>query len=189
MIQFYKMKIISKTLIFYITYLAIFYLVIYRFENFELAMVILFIPFLISSILTFRKFERITKSEKYVMLSKSNYNYWEFGFIALIIFFCIQEISIYKGILMLFAIISLFLEYTVSKRRVITISKNGITEIGKNKHRELNEITSFTIYPNNVELRFNEAEIFQINQNELVHPNWNTFLKDMLEIKTYTKRV
>ena len=89
----------------------------------------------------------------------------------------------------MFSIIVLFLEYTVSKRRVITITENGIDELGKNKHRKLDEITSLNIYPNNVEFRFNEKEILQINKSELVQPNWNVFLKNIAEIKTYANNV
>ena len=175
----------SKTLIFQLIYLAVFYFIIYEFENFEIAMVVFFLPFLASSIMTYRKFEKITESSKYVMLSKSNFNYWNFVFIALLIFFCLKELTIYTGILLLFGLTFLFLEYSVSKRRVITISENGIDEIGENKHRELSEITSLNIYPNNVELRFNETEILQINKNELVQPKWNDFLENIAEIKTY----
>lgn len=175
----------SKIMIFKVVYLVLFYFIIYKFENYELAMVILFLPFLISSIITFRKFDKITESEKHVMLSKSNYSYWNFGFVALLMYFCFKEITIYTGILLLFAVIFLFLEYTVTKRRIITISEEGIDELGKDKHRELNEITSLNIYPNNVEFRFNENEILQINQNELVQPNWNVFLENIAEIKTY----
>ena len=179
----------SKILIFKVIYLAVFYFIIYEFENYELAMVILFLPFLVSSILSFRKFEKITESKKYVMLSKSNYNNWSFIFVAFLIFFCVKNLTIYTGILLLLALIFLFLEYTISKRRVITISEDGIDELGKDKHRKLNEITSLNIYPNNVEFRFNETEILQINQNELIQPKWNVFLENIAEIKTYANNV
>ena len=70
------------------------------------------------------------------------------------------------------------------KRRVIIITKNGIDELGKDKHRELNEITMLNIYPNNVEFRFNQNEILQINQNELLQPSWNNFLENIEEIQS-----
>ncbi|EAQ40322.1 hypothetical protein MED134_06194 [Dokdonia sp. MED134] len=178
------MKKIGKTILMQAIYLILFYFIIYRFKNYELAMLIFFIPFLTYSILTFRKFEKITESKTYIMLSKSNYNYWNIGFVVLIIFLCLQEITIYKVVLLTFAIIYLFLEYTISKRRVIDITKNGIDELGKNKHRELNEITMLNIYPNNVEFRFNQTEILQINQNELLQPSWNNFLENIEEIQS-----
>ena len=83
-------------------------------------------------------------------------------------------------------LIYLFCEYTVSKRRIISISESGIDELGKNKHREIKEITSFNVYPNNVEIRFNKTEILQINKNELVHPNWEDFTKRIAEINTFS---
>ena len=182
------MKKIGKTIIVQALYLILFYFVIYRFENYELAMLIFFTPFLAHSILTYRKFEKITESNEHVMLSKNNYNYWNIGFVALIIFLCVQQITIYKGILISFAVIYLFLEYTISKRRVIIITKNGIDELGKDKHRELNEITMLNIYPNNVEFRFNQNEILQINQNELLQPSWNNFLENIEEIQSILEK-
>ena len=83
-------------------------------------------------------------------------------------------------------LIYLFCEYTVSKRRIISISESGIDELGQNKHREIKEITSFNVYPNNVEIRFNKTEILQINKNELVHPNWEDFTKRIVEINTFS---
>lgn len=183
------MKKIGKSILFQVLYLILLYFVIYKFENYELAMLIFFVPYLVSSIITFKKFEKITETKNYVMLSKSKHNYWNIGFIALLMFICIKELTIYTGVLLMFSIIVLFLEYTVSKRRVITITENGIDELGKNKHRKLDEITSLNIYPNNVEFRFNEKEILQINKSELVQPNWNVFLKNITEIKTYANNV
>ncbi|WP_165150153.1 hypothetical protein [Aequorivita sp. KMM 9714] len=166
------------------------YLIIYELENYELAMLVIFLPFLISSILTFRKFDIFTSENKnHVMLSKSNYNFWNIGFALLIALFCIKNLTIYTGILLLFALAFLFLEYTVSKRRVLTIDESGIVEFGKDKHRNINEITSINIYPNNVEFRFNENEILQINQNDLVQPEWNDFIERITKIKTYANNV
>ena len=179
----------SKSLIFKTIYLAVAYLVIFQFENFKLAMILIFLPYLISSIVSYHKFEKSTENKSHIMLSKSSFDFWNLVFIALIVAFCISDLNIYTGILLLLALIQIFLEYTVSKRRVLFIDENGIDELGKDKHRELKEITSLEIYPNNVEFRFNEYEILQINQNELVRPKWDDFVKIITEIKTYANNV
>lgn len=118
------------------------------------------------------------------MLSKSNFDFWNLGFSGLIIAFCLTNLSTYTGVLLLLVIVHILLDYTVSKRRILFIDKEGINELGKNKFREIREITSLEIHPNNVEFRFNEYEILQINKNELVQPKWNDFVKRITEIKS-----
>jgi hypothetical protein len=152
-------------------------------------MVLFFLPYLISSILLFRKFEKITESENHIMLSTSNFNVWDIAFVGLIVYFCISNLTFYTGILLFSALLYLFFEYTVSKRRVISIDDSGFDELGKNKHRGLNEITSLEIYPNNIEFKFNENEILQINKNELVRPEWNTFVNRIGDVKTYANNL
>ncbi|MFD2562623.1 hypothetical protein [Aquimarina rubra] len=152
-------------------------------------MILIFLPYLISSFLSYQKFEKIIDDNSHIMLSKNNFDYWNLGFILLIVALCISNLNVYTGILIMLTLIYLFLEYTVSKRRVLFIDKNGIDELGKDKHRKINEITSLEIYTNNVEFRFNEYEILQINQNELVRPNWDDFVKRITELKTYANNV
>ncbi|MGY3795175.1 hypothetical protein [Aquimarina sp. 433] len=179
----------DKSVIFKIIYVLVGYVILFQFKNFELALILIFLPYLISSILSYQKFEKSIDNENHIMLSKSNFDYSNFGFVALIVIFCISDLNAYTAILLTLSLIYLFLEYTVSKRRVIFIDKNRIDEFGKDKHREMNEITSLEIYPNNVEFRFNEYEILQINQNELVRPNWEDFVIRITELKTYANKM
>lgn len=179
MIKFNEIEILK------LLYIIIAYFVIREFDNYQLILVLLFLPYLSSSILAYKKFENITRSKSYVMLSKGNFDFWNIGFAGLIAVFCLSQLNIYTGILFFSTLIYLFFEYTVSKRRIISINESGIDELGKNKYRELKEITSFNIYPNNVEIRFNKSEILQINKNELVHPNWEDFVERIAYIKTY----
>ncbi|GAA0732557.1 hypothetical protein GCM10009430_45810 [Aquimarina litoralis] len=179
----------GKSVIFKIIYVLVGYVILFQFKNFELALILIFLPYLISSILSYQKFEKSIDNENHIMLSKSNFDYWNFGFVALIVIFCISDLNTYTAILLILSLIYLFFEYTVSKRRIIFIDKNGIDEFGKDKHREMNEITSLEIYPNNVEFRFNEYEILQINQNELVRPNWDDFVIRITELKTYANKM
>jgi len=174
------LNILSK-----IAFLALGYFVIFEKENYELLLLLLFIPYLTTTIINYRKFEKITKDNNYIMLSKSNYDYGNFIIVGFIVFICIRDLTIYTGILLAISLVFLFLEYTMSKRRVLTLSKSGIKEISKKKDRTLDQITCFDINSNNVELIFNEIEILQINKNELINPSWENFVAQMTELKTY----
>ncbi|MFV8226455.1 hypothetical protein [Christiangramia aquimixticola] len=179
---------LSNSIILKTIYLVLAYLVIFVIETFELALILTFLPYLINSIVSYLKFDKSTANKNQIILSKSNFDFLNLVFIAIIIAFCISDINIYTGILLLLALVQIFLEYTVSKRTVLFIDKNGIDEFGKDKHRDLKDITSLEIYPNNIEFRFKEYEILQINQHELVRPNWEDFVKKITDIKTYAKK-
>ncbi|QXP61580.1 hypothetical protein [Olleya sp. HaHaR_3_96] len=175
----------NKLLIFKIIYLLVAYLVVSDYQNHDLAMAILFLPYLTTSIIVYRKFEQLMRSKHHIILSKSNFNFWNIGFAGLVVLLCLFDLTIYTGLLLLSALTYLFIEYTISKRRILTINNSGIDALGKNKHRKLKEITSLEIYPNNVEFRFNKNEILQINKNDLIHPTWTEFVDRITHINAH----
>lgn len=158
----------------------------WKYEHFELMILLIFIPFFILMILTYIDFEKITRGNDYIMLSKKSIADWKWIFLILIIMVCLKNLTVYSGILIAVIIVHTFLWYTVSKRRVFVINESGVREVNiQEKKRELSEITRFDIYGNNVEMKFNEKEILQINKNELLYPKWDTFVSQMNALDVY----
>ena len=157
-------------------------------EDFALMMLCFLIPPFITLIIAYIEFEKITSGNDYVMLSKKTVQDWKWGFFILILIIGLKNITAYSVILMILVAVYAFLVYTMSKRRTFIVNTSGVKELNiQQKKRDISEITHFDIYGNNVEMRFNNDEILQINKSELLYPKWDIFISQMNELKLYIK--
>ena len=150
------------------------------------------IPLFITLVIAYIEFEKVTSGNDYIMLSKKTEQDWKLGFFIVVLIMALKNITAYSVILMILVGLYAFLTYTISKRRTFILNTSGIKELNiQKKKRVISEVTHFDIYGNNVEMRFNNNEILQINKNELLYPKWDVFISQMnqleLHIKLHTK--
>ncbi|MCT8341237.1 hypothetical protein MG296_14315 [Flavobacteriaceae bacterium TK19130] len=183
-----KAKMIRTSTILSLIY-VIWFVIISWYENLRFGLIIISFPFLIIAIKSYLQFEKTFDNERYIRLTKSDFDFWKIGIALLVMVICIWNIDIYFGIVFVFAGIYLYTEYTISKNRIIKFDENGFDVVGKEKHRGIEEISSIEIHPNNVEIRFREYEILQINKYELIDTKWESFIERINGIKTHANNV
>ncbi|WP_196888132.1 hypothetical protein [Aureivirga sp. CE67] len=172
-----------------IAFFVIFTLAYFKYDNYTLFMMLAFIPYFISGLFLFRKYLKSLDDKNFVMLTKSNFDYLNIAFLLFIISLSWAGQDMYLYILSSLAFICLVLNILISKKRILNITKEGVFELGKGKHRKIEEITSLNIFPNNVEITFNKNEILQINKHELVKPKWEEFLENIHEMNNKKEKI
>lgn len=160
----------------------------FKYEDLALMVLCFLISPFITLVIAYIEFEKVTSGNDYIMLSKKPVKDWKWGFFIVVLVIGLKDITAFSIILMFLVGVYAFLSYTISKRRTFILNASGIKELNiQEKKRDISEVTHFDIYGNNVEMRFNNNEILQINKNELLYPKWDIFISQMSELELYIK--
>jgi len=153
--------------------------------NYEVIFSICLFYFLIEVLLKYLRYNNISKEKNYVMLSKSDYSIlFYLIIIALNVFLFIKQTNTLFTVIFIFiSFVLILFDYVISKKRFIKFENDIIQTIDKRKDRKTSEITSFEIYPNNIEIIFNDKEILFIYQRDVIYPKWEVFTSKMIELK------
>ncbi|MFI2744371.1 hypothetical protein ACG2LH_16670 [Zhouia sp. PK063] len=143
-------------------------------------------PYMGIAFVNYSRFIKSMGSKDIVMLCKRGMMLPQLLVSLLILIYAVNTINLLNGLLILAVLGYLFLEYTVTKRRTFIINNKGVEEIGKDKYRDFTAITSLEIYPNNIEFRFHENEILQLNSFEVMKPSWEQLVAQITELKANT---
>ena len=155
----------------------------FSFSNSGLFFFIFMIAVLVRDLVDYRKHWKLLQTSRIAILNKNQFNIATLLFPIFIASFTLEYKDFYTYAAIAFSFGSVILHLITKRRRIIVFHENSIEDLGGQSNKKVDQISSFQIFKNNIEIVFNKKEVLQINKNELLIPDWSVFANRMKEYK------